>query len=655
MPLSQFRRALLIIRLFAGVLSIILAVVLFAGLLAFRDRSSASLILGATLALVYGIGGITFLGGLFRRLGRRLEAKIREGEPEPVYGFGALLVAGIGSTMGISMLTVLPYAVRSSSATSTLLAVLLSGSVSLALAQAYGSMGRFSAERGERSVGGPAFVKAAYGIGASYFLSRLSMWVGTTALTAFNLVMSIRFLFSYLPEILQNSGLSREASTAIITCVTYLILLWAFFLFRYESTHRRAVAGVQAGLIVMFLSLLFISVYSFITYSPRPLLPSIETISADFSPMEVIFNAGYIYLVLFGFQEVQALFEESKSEVRLPFIGPVPRERYVGWAMMLTVVLSTAIFSVYTLAISPFDLSGDIPPLEIAIGLGGVPTAVNSALVLLAAITTLTPSYMAAKRHLEELGRDGLVPQSFTKYSWLFTLVVAVIMGLLETDTLVGIADIGILLSLSVIALADLQLRRNIIGLLAAIRDLAVSAVCAIVLITFYLIESLTFVLGIVFLVMNWFVFNVFRLGKGVDLFMATLTFMTYLIIERVEFSQALLGVWITKRVGTILLLLSVVYLVQAIPRLRLDAIWYDFLKLLGRVIGTLVGVFAPLINELKQQMDRASLVRRKYDVVNAAIRLEELKDKNPELYREIEALVRKDLERLLKYSKSGE
>ena len=172
---EQLRKALIVVRLFAGALSLILAAALLLGLALFQDRNPASLILGSTLAMVYGIGGLIFLGGMFGRLARRFEMKGGAVTPEPIYGFLSLLVAGIGSTMGISMLTVLPYAIRSSSLASTLAAIALSGGISLLLAQAYGTMGRLLSDRGERSVGGPAFVKSAYGPGAAYFLSRLSM------------------------------------------------------------------------------------------------------------------------------------------------------------------------------------------------------------------------------------------------------------------------------------------------------------------------------------------------------------------------------------------------------------------------------------------------------------------------------------------------
>lgn len=645
---DQLKKALIIVRLFAGALSLILAAALLVGLALFQDRNPASLILGSTLAMVYGIGGLIFLGGMFGRLARRFEMRGEAATPEPIYGFLSLLVAGIGSTMGISMLTVLPYAIRSSSLASTLAAIALSGGISLLLAQAYGTMGRLLSGRGERSVGGPAFVKAAYGPGAAYFLSRLSMWVGTTALTAFNLVMSIKFLAFYLPDVLLTFRVSGLALYVTIAVVGFAVLLWAALLFKYEGTHRREVALVQAGLIAAFLTLLALSLSSFLKSAPSSPLRVLA--ESPLNLRDVVFNAGYIYLVLFGFQEVQALFEESKPEIRLPLLGSVPRERYVGWAMMLTVAVSTAIFAVYSIVISPFDLSGDIPPLEISFGIGETAVLVNASLVLLAAITTLTPSYMAAKRHLEELGRDGLIPPSITRHSWMFTLAMALIMGLLETNTLVGIADVGILLSLALISLADFQLRKGSIGLLATARDLAVSAACLVVLTAYYLIEPQTFILGIMFLVLNWFIFSVFRLGAGMNLFMATLTLTTYVVIERVQLAQAFLSVWVTKRVGTVLLLLAAAYLIQAVLQLRLREVWYDLLRLAGSGLRSLKVVFFPVISDVRDELEKTSLMRRRYEIIDTAIRLEQLKEESPELYNELRPLVRRDLERLLKY-----
>ncbi len=642
---GRFGGALLVIRLFAGFLSLFLSASLLAGLFFLRGESPVSLILGGTLAMVYGMAGLMFLRGIFRRLSERLRSSGAGEEREPIYGFAALLVAGLGSTMGISMLTVLPYAVRSYSAAATLAAVALSGSVSLALAWAYGQMARRSAEEGRRAVGGPAFVKSAYGIGAAYFLTRLSMWIGTTALTAFNMLMSAWFLIHYLPGILGGLGVSGAPLGAAVAGIGSGVFLWVYFLFRYEGKKRRAVASAQLVLISAFLALLVVSIVLFASRAPSPPL---ESLGGGVGPVDVIFVTGYIYLVLFGFQEVQALYEESRPEVVLPLVGRVGRERYVGWAMSLTVLISTAMFAAYTLTVSPFDLSGVIPPLEISIRMGAGPTVVNSALILLAALTTLTPSYMAAKRHLEELGRDGLIPPGLTGYSWLFTLAVAVFMAMLDPDVLVGVADTGILIALAVIAVSDVQLRRGEASRGEVVRDLWVSLTCAVVLASFYLIEPDTFVMGITFLMMSWFAFAVLRLGGGVDLFMAIMTFVAYQVVERIGLSQILPGMWVTQRVGTVLLLLSAVYLVEALPRLRAWDIWYDFLSYLEAAAGAVRTLFYPIWSGMADRLERARIRERRYEIINAALRLEEIREKNPDLYERLEKVVKKDLERLL-------
>ena len=646
--IARIRRGFGALYILTGLLCLLLFASLISGIVFLKSMEPLSKVLLGSLALIFGIGTAVLVKQILLIVPRRIFARGPR-RVERIYGLSELLVAGLGSTMGASMLTVLPYAIESFSAPATIVAIVLSGLVSFMLAVGYGQMYRGLLSEGKIVVGGPAFVREAFGKGAAYFISRLSMWIGTTALAAFNAIIFYKFIISYLPSVLISFGLG-PLRFHVIALIGVLFTYWFYFLLRYESKEKRKVAKAQAALILAFLLLLALTLF-FFTEMPGDYDP-IERILAipDFS--KVIFTAGYIYLVLFGFQEIQALVADVKEEDRV--LGRrMDSGKFVPLAMETTVLLSIGIFLVYSLILSKFELFGDIPPLEVAQKVGGIPVILNSAIFMLAALTTLTPSYLAASRHLAELANDGIVPRKIAEYSWLFTLLTICSMLLLSSEMLVEVADAGILFSLTIIALSELKLYRGKLSFGGAFRSLFTAFVCLLILFSFYFIRPQVFIYSLSFIVLSWFVFTLVGIGPVIDLFFGILAFVSYLMIKNLKTEVPAIGTWLAYRLDVILLFIGSVYLLHFLLSLRIRRLVYMIVESASSMFSGVLDQMGLLLTWLRKHIIRSWIRVDKYRIIDAALKLEEIREKNPDLYRRLKPMIEKDL-KVLKEMEEG-
>ncbi len=639
--IARIRRGFRALYMLTGLLCLLLFGSLVSGILFLKSIEPLSKVLLGSLALIFGIGTAVLFREILSGIIPRTALAGAPREVEPIYGFFELLVAGLGSTMGASMLTVLPYAIENFSASATLWATILSGFVSLMLAIGYGRMYKESLNKGKIVVGGPAFVREAFGKGAAYFVCRLSMWIGTTALAAFNAIIFYKFLVRYLPDIIGATGIGF-LKYHVLALVGILFTYWLYFLLRYESKEKRKVAKAQIISIIAFITLLFGTVFFFLKmpgdYDPIERIMIIP----DFS--KTIFTAGYIYLVLFGFQEIQALVADTKTEDR--FLGrKIDKSKFVPLAMETTVLISIGIFLVYSMVLSKFELAGEIPPLEVAQRLGNVPVALNSAIFMLAAVTTLTPSYLAASRHLAELANDEIVPKKISQYSWLFTLLTLFLMSLLSSEMLVEVADAGILFSLTIIALSELKLYRGKLTLAGTLRALSTASVCLLILFSFYFIRPQVFIYSLSFIVLSWFVFTLVGIGLVIDLFFGILAFVSYLMIKNLKTEVLALGTWLAYRLDIILLFIGSVYLLHFFISLRIRKLTFLLLESTSSVFSDLIDRIGIVLTWLRKHIVRSWVRVDKYRIIDATFKLEEIREKNPELYKKLKPLIEKDLE----------
>jgi amino acid transporter len=429
------------------------------------------------VVVVLAAAALAFSGvALIAQLPESLRARFRRVPPmvvkrRPVYGFGTMLAVGVGATLGSPLFILIPENILSYEVIS-ILSLILATVLSVAMAKVYSDMYRTSKRLGLEGVGGPSFTKVAAGSrSVRYFVSRVSMWVSNTALAAYTKIVFLIFVLdpSYLPAILGSYGFSPAVSSVIIYGVAGAFVAWTVVNVLFEQRYLRLVGWVQ---IVMTGALLLILVYHSIVLGSS----GSWNLTGIFStPMgtgwvaALVVNTGYLYLLFFGFQEIQSLERDAVERSKVPFLSwvrpklTVERTTYFGVAMVLSVVVASAINILYGLAVFSTHTSlqgSSIPAIYLAKSLLGPGQELLIAIAfLLATVTTFVPAFLAAARHLSALGEDGYMPQSLARLSWIFTIVAIFLLAIGNQDFLVNITDFMVLISLGIISLSAIWLR----------------------------------------------------------------------------------------------------------------------------------------------------------------------------------------------------
>ena len=478
---------------------------------------------------------------------RRIPEKI--GSRRPVYGLGTMLAIGIGATLGSPLFILIPENILQYevvSVASLILATLLS----VAMAKVYSDMYRTSKELGLGGVGGPSFTKLAAGTrSVRYFVSRLSMWVSNTALAAYTKIVFLIFVLDphYFPAILTAYGVSPAMSNLIVYIVAGAFIGWTVLNILFEQRYLRLLGLIQ---IVMTAALLVILLYHSVVLGGTGswnLSGIFNTgLGSGWVP-DLVINTGYLYLLFFGFQEIQSLERDAVEESSVPVLSwvrkgfKVGRTTYFGVAMVLSVVVASALNIFYGLAVySTHTLPGAaglqasaIPALYLAGNLlGPGQELLVSVAFLLATVTTFVPAFLAAARHLAALGEDGYMPRSLANLSWAFTLVAILLLAIGNQDFLVNITDFMVLISLGIISLSALWLRRRSTAAHKTGRTLplVVGLSCFLFGGAVYFLNPSVVVFGTVAVIFAYLIFDVIELGTlGAQLFLSVFGFVSLL------------------------------------------------------------------------------------------------------------------------------
>ena len=146
---------------------------------------------------------------------------------------------------------------------------------------------------------------------------------------------------------------------------------------------------------------------------------------------------------------------------------------------------------------------------------------------LIASVTTFVPAFLAATRHLRSLGEDGYMPRSLASLSWLFTLVSIFLLAVGNQNFLVEITDFMVLVSLGIISLSGVWLRRAR-GKAYGRSDLlpiVVGGSCFVAGGAVYLISPSVVVFGTLSILFAYLAFDILELGQfGVQLFLSILS-----------------------------------------------------------------------------------------------------------------------------------
>jgi len=369
------------------------------------------------------------------------------------YSLNQLILFGIGATVGPSAFVVLPEAV-SRYGLSTIIGMILASVSALLLAILYARMDSLTYSMGSPSVGGPAFVRKAYGSRhPAYMASRFSMWVANTALAAFNMLVLMDVVTLYvLPDILTLLGASRLADTLNLP-MRVLIFLLALLALKY-SRREASLVRIQSILGPMFVALFAAHILALAALAWNAPLPP-KSFSAISLPINAVTAMAFVYMVVFGFQEIQSLAEGIPG-------GPEEREKMLRKALVISVVIPALLFTVYTAALS---FLGELPhtPIPAVDITSGWLRLLTEGALLLGIATTFIPALVTASNHLRELlidifeVRREIAESPIGKY-----LVAFFVLVLLASDAtyLVELTDFGVLVAMGIIAASVIRLSK---------------------------------------------------------------------------------------------------------------------------------------------------------------------------------------------------
>jgi amino acid transporter len=506
------------------------------------QQRSASLgdVVTVVAAMSLAITGVALIASLPESLRVRFRRPQRAHRFKPVYGFGTVLAIGVGATLGSPLFILIPQNIEQYEFVS-LGSLLLASVLSILMAKVYADMYSESRERGLEAVGGPSFTKTAVGArSVRYFVSRVSMWVANTTLAAYSKIVFLVFDFEYFPNILTGLGVTGRVELIIIYGIAVSLIAWTVLDSLYEQRLLRA-----TGLLQIFLTAIFVIILVY----DSALLGSVGhwNLSGLFHytggtswPVALVINTGYLYLLFFGFQEIQSLERDATATSSIVVVSWVKRgytlgkAGFLGVAMILTVVIAAAVNVLYGLAVFSVHpepsavMQAQIPALYLASTfLGPVQELLMAVAFLIASVTTFVPAFLAATRHLAALGEDGYMPRSLSSVSWVFTLVSIFLLAVGNQNFLVEITDFMVLASLGIITLSAIWLRRSRGAAYgrADILPAVVGGSCFIAGGAIYFIGASVVVFGALAILFAYLAFDILELGAlGVQLFLSVLT-----------------------------------------------------------------------------------------------------------------------------------
>ncbi|MEM3675945.1 MAG: amino acid permease [Thermoplasmataceae archaeon] len=485
-------------------------------------------------ALVALISGVTLMS-LFPESVRVRFVRPRISFPSrPTYGFYSLLAIGVGTTIGSPLFIILPVNVVQFAIVS-IVSLVVAAVLSLMIARVYSRMYIFTTTNEIEAVGGPGFVRASTSErSARYFVSRLSMWIANTALAAFSAIYLVTFSIRIMPSILGALGLSPGQSEITVILILAVFIIWFAINAFLEKKYLRAIGIVQMVLLAIMVFIILMQ-SALIGEAGRWDLSGILNYGGGNFWFDILENTSYLFILFFGFQEIQAMVRETKDYSRIPIISRLRGNRlyhkttFVPVAMYSTVLISLGIMlfdAVSAFSVHP-DLAilqnSDIPSLflvgryisprfEIFTGIA----------FIIAAITTFVPAFIAASRHLRALASDGFFPLSLRSASWLFTLLLILLLALTSTNFLVNITDFMVLVALGIISLSPYWLRKitRSIKRRTAAFSVVVGLAALLVDALLYTTSQEVVLLGVLAMALGFMVYDMLTLGTvGLQMF----------------------------------------------------------------------------------------------------------------------------------------
>ncbi len=497
-------------------------------------------VLIAVAAMSLALTGVALVASLPESLRVRVRRPPRLPRTKPVYGFGTVLAVGVGATLGSPLFILIPQNVVQYEFVS-LGSLLLATMLSILMAKVYADMYSESRKRGLDAVGGPSFTRTAVGVrSVRYFVSRVSMWVANTTLAAYSKLVFLIFDFEYFPKILDQLGVAGTTETVVVYAIAFALIAWTVL----DSFYEQRLLHIT-GLLQIFLTSIFVAILLYdsalLGAAGRWNFSGILHYTGGMTwPVALVINTGYLYLLFFGFQEIQSLERDARETSGVTVVSwirkgyKLGKASYLGVAMVLTVIIAAAVNIFYGLAVFAVHpdpaavLQAQIPALYLAdVFLNPFQELLMAIAFLIATVTTFVPAFLAATRHLAALGEDGYMPRSLASISWLFTLVSIFLLAAGNQNFLVGITDFMVLVSLGVISLSAVWLRRSRGAPYgrADFLPILVGASCFVAGGAVYFVGSSVVIFGALAILFAYLAFDILELGSlGVQLFLSVLS-----------------------------------------------------------------------------------------------------------------------------------
>lgn len=499
------------------------------------------------------MSGIVLISILPESLIVRFRRPSSRGLPNPTYGFYILLAIGIGSTIGSPLFIILPVNVEQYAIIS-IISLLLATTLSFLMAKIYNIMYRQTRMSGMHAIGGPSFVKMAIGPSSvRYFISRFSMWIANTALAAFSAIFFVEFNFQVIPGILNELGLSGILSSAVIYSITGIFIFWFVLNAFFERRFIRHIGFIQVALVIILVGVIVYQALS-LGFIGSWNISGIFSLPHGNITIDILENTGYLFILFFGFQEIQAMEREALENGKIPLLSKIhkgklySKETQIFASMFATVLIASTVmillaFALFSLHANSSAVSSSSIPMIYIAGqyLGPFGEAITAAIFLIATITTFVPAFLAASRHLRTLGEEGFFPKSVSSVSWVFTLALILVLSLSNGPFLVNITDFMVLTSLAMISLSLLWNRRRMPGkhVFGSVISLIVGAGCLIAAVSVYFEDPSVVLLGAVAIVLSYMIYDALMLGSvGLQLFIALLDIILFFSISVLPFYQ---------------------------------------------------------------------------------------------------------------------
>ena len=508
-----------------------------------KIQFSGTILLFAALASL--VSGITLVVILPESVKVRFARPRARTQPNPTYGFVTLLAIGVGATIGSPLFIILPVNIVQYAIVS-ILSLILAGALSLGIARIYSFMYKYSVENKVEVVGGPTYVLiSTRDRSVRYFIARFSLWIANTSLAAFCAIFFFQFTFQTLPVIAPAIGLTSAQAETAGYIVVGLFAVWFIINAFMEKKFIRVIAGAQVVFLVIMVGIILLQGF-LLGFHGDWNLSGIGHYSGSNIYLDIIENTGYLFILFFGFQEIQSVTKESLAQSRVPLISrlfngnrPYPNSKYIPMSMYATVLIATAIMifdalTMYSVHPSLTTLQQSTIPALYIVKTYISPQFQLYTLIafLLATVTTFIPAFIAASKHLRELVEDGFFPRSLKGLSWVFTLLLIIVLSLTNPNFLVNITDFMVLVALALICLSAFWLR-NVFSRVPR-RVMAVSVMSGLFA---FFVDALLYpgnptvvLLGVIAVILSFLTYDVVSLGTiGLQIFVIFFDLVAFL------------------------------------------------------------------------------------------------------------------------------